>query len=334
MMWNYGQVGGHMKIITHLQGAVRYRKVAHGYLFCGDDGIGKRLVARILAATIQCEAGGIEPCGHCISCMQMMSGNQPDVIWVTHEKSVITVDDIRTQVCGPMAIKPYKGPKKLFIIDYAEQSKEQAQNALFQTLEEPPEYGIILLLTNNQEAMLQTIVSRAVLLPFLPAGIEEVTNYLVMAEHIPDYRAKLAAVFAGGRPGIARSIVSSEDFLERKERVVAWMREIPHMAEDRVAQVAKEFAAHKEDLEQMLSLVTMWLRDLMLVKSTGTVQNCLFLSEDTYLKRQAKEISYEQIMVMMEEIQTLRQKVKANVILEPSVWLFLKAFNQSSQMLH
>ena len=84
-----------------------------------------------------------------------MSGNHPDIIYVEHEKpNVISVDNIRQQVNGDISIKPYSGAHKIYIIDEAEKMNVQAQNALLKTLEEPPEYAVILLLATRVEAML------------------------------------------------------------------------------------------------------------------------------------------------------------------------------------
>ena len=108
------------------------------------------MLAGLFAKTLQCEAGGTDPCGTCRSCIQCDSGNQPDIIWVTHEKpTVISVDDIREQVNNDIIIKPYSSRYKIYIIPEAELMNPQAQNALLKTIEEPPEYAITMLLTNN-----------------------------------------------------------------------------------------------------------------------------------------------------------------------------------------
>ena len=161
-METFRSVVGHKKVIAYLQECVRSGHVSHAYLLDGPDGVGKRLVARLFAATLLCREGGTEPCGACLSCRQMDSGNQPDVSYVTHEKSVISVGDIREQLCNIVPVKPMVGPFRIFIVDEAERMNAEAQNALLKTLEEPPSYAVILLLTNNAEALLPTIRSRSV----------------------------------------------------------------------------------------------------------------------------------------------------------------------------
>ena len=125
-------------------------QVGHAFILEGDSGEGWRKLAEEFAATVQCEHRNF--CGRCPSCQAYQSGNHPDIIQVTHEKKdSIGVDEIRAQLVDDMAIKPYSSPYKVYLVDEAEKLTVQAQNALLKTLEEPPVYGIILLLTTNTE---------------------------------------------------------------------------------------------------------------------------------------------------------------------------------------
>ena len=98
----------------------------------------------------------------CDSCKKVIGKNHPDIITVTHEKpGSISIDEVREQVVHDVDIKPYCSPYKIYIIPDAEMMTVQAQNALLKTIEEPPEYGIIILLTSNMSAILPTIQSRS-----------------------------------------------------------------------------------------------------------------------------------------------------------------------------
>ncbi len=322
-MQSFRDVVGHKKIIEHLQKAIRNRQVSHAYIFDGADGSGKRLVAKLFASALQCQEGGIEPCGRCTSCLQMMSGNQPDVSYITHEKTVISVDDIREQLCAPMTVKPYAGPYRIFIVDEAEKMNEQAQNALLKTMEEPPEYGVILLLTNNKNAFLPTILSRGVELSFLPAGEEELMQFLMEKAKIPDYRARLAAAFSGGNPGTALRCAESEEFQARKDRVSAMMKALPDMHEERMAELAAEFFSDKEGQDATLDLMLVWLRDVLVRKAAGEEAKLMFVQDADAIAEQASRISYEGLTAMQAHLAELRSKKRANVNLETGFWLLL-----------
>ena len=164
-MNGFKDVVGHNDIIQYMQNAVEQDKVSHAYILNGQRGSGKKLLARLFAMTLQCEADGAEPCGECRSCKQTKSGNQPDIITIKHEKpSSIGVEDIREQLNGDIMIKPYSSPYKVYIIPEADLMTAQAQNALLKTIEEPPAYAVIFLLTENADALLSTIRSRCVML--------------------------------------------------------------------------------------------------------------------------------------------------------------------------
>ena len=162
-MLGFNDIIGHEEIIRHLKNAIQTEKVSHSYIFTGDPGSGKKLLAGTYAMTLQCEEGGTEPCGHCDSCKKAIGKNHPDIIMVTHEKpNVITIDEIREQIINDVDIKPYCSPYKIYIVANAELMNPQAQNALLKTIEEPPEYAVIMLLTSNIDALLPTIRSRCV----------------------------------------------------------------------------------------------------------------------------------------------------------------------------
>ena len=134
-MAEFKDILGHEGIIAHLQNAVSMDKISHSYIMSGEDGLGKNMLADAFAKTLQCEEGGITPCGKCRSCIQAESGNQPDIIHVTQEKpNSIGVDDVREQLVDDIVIKPYSSKYKIYIIDEAEKLTVQAQNAILKTI--------------------------------------------------------------------------------------------------------------------------------------------------------------------------------------------------------
>ena len=162
-MAGFRDIIGHNQIIEHLKNAIRMEKISHAYILNGENNSGKMMLAEAFAMALQCEAGGDEPCMECRSCRQAKEHNQPDIIYVTHEKpNIISVDDIRHQLNNDIVIKPYSSKYKIYIVDEAEKMNTQAQNALLKTIEEPPAYGIILLLTTNADSFLPTILSRCI----------------------------------------------------------------------------------------------------------------------------------------------------------------------------
>ena len=179
-MAGFQDILGHEQIIEHLQNAIKTDKVSHAYILDGPDMSGKKMIADAFSMTLECEKKGTEPCMECHSCKQALGKNQPDIIYLQHEKpNTISVDDIRSQINNDIGVKPYSSPYKVYIVDEAEKMNVQAQNALLKTIEEPPAYAVILLLTNNAEIFLPTILSRCVRLSLKAVPDEKIKAYLM-----------------------------------------------------------------------------------------------------------------------------------------------------------
>ena len=319
-MRNWNEIIGNKRILDNLKAVVKENRPAHAIAFHGPDGIGKRTVADIFAKSLQCEDRGnsTDPCGKCRSCLQFDTGNQPDVIRVTHEKAAISVDDIRSQLIARMQIKPYSSQRKIFIVDEAEKMNEQAQNALLKTLEEPPEYGMIILLTNNMESFLETIRSRVVCYDFMPVGTDEIKSFLIKEKKIPDYQARIAAGASGGCPGLAYIWVDSEEFAEKREYSERILKKIGELPAGTIIATAKENAKNKDDIEFFLRMLENWIRDVLVVKGGAPKKVSMFTEEIKILKKQADSLDYEFFGEILDAIEVLRERLRYNVNAEIS----------------
>lgn len=321
---NFESIVGHDRIKEHLQNAIDMKKISHAYILNGQEGIGKKSLARVFAKTIQCEQGGSNPCGTCHSCLQAESGNQPDIIWVKHEKpSTISVDDVRTQVNSDILIKPYSSRYKVYIIDEAQKMTTQAQNALLKTIEEPPEYGIIVLLTTNADSLLPTILSRCVTLNLKPLSNKEVEKYLMEKEKVPDYMAHFAASFAQGRLGRAISIVSSEDFNELKNKVIHLLKNVNDMELPELIEQIKDASSYKNNIEDYIDFMMMWYRDVLMYKSTNDANLVVFKDELKAIRTDATNRSYDGLNRILTAMDVAKVRLAANVNFELAMELML-----------
>ncbi len=323
-MPGFDDIVGHDRIKEHLKNAIQLDKISHAYIFNGPQGIGKKTIATVFAQAVQCEEGGTTPCGRCHSCLQAVSGNQPDIIWVTHEKPAsIGVEDVRLQVNSDILIKPYSSRYKVYIIDEAEKMTVQAQNALLKTIEEPPAYGIIILLTTNADSFLPTILSRCVTLNLKPLTNKEVENYLMTKEKIPDYHARFAAAFAQGRLGRAISIATSENFNELKDSVLHLLKYINEMELTEVIEAVKDAAAHKLDIEDYIDFMMMWYRDVLIYKSTNDANLVIFKDELKYIRKDATDRSYDGLNRILKAMDVAKIRLAANVNFELTMELMM-----------
>ena len=313
-MPGFEEIVGHKEIIRHLQNAIRLGKVSHAYIFSGETGCGKKLLATAFAMTLQCEQRGVDPCLTCSSCKKAMSKNHPDIINITHEKpNSIGIEDIRSQLIDDVAIKPYCSSYKIYIISEAEKLTLQAQNALLKTIEEPPAYAVILLLTNNMDALLPTITSRCVKLGLRPVKESMVKEYLMEKLHIPDYQAKMDASLAQGNIGKAKQLAQSEDFAQVAENALRLLRRSGDMELYELVDAIKMLSADKQNIYEYLDLFTMWFRDVLLFKATREVDGLVFKDQFNDIKERAGKSSYEGLETIIDAIEKARTRLHANV---------------------
>ena len=328
-MTTFRDVVGHESIIGHFKSSIEQGKVAHAYLIHGEKGTGKKMLAGLFAKTLQCEAGGTDPCGTCRSCIQCDSGNQPDIIWVTHEKpTVISVDDIREQVNNDIIIKPYSSRYKIYIIPEAELMNPQAQNALLKTIEEPPEYAIIMLLTNNLDKMLPTILSRCITLNLKPVGELDMMEYLSRMG-IPQAKAKFCVGFAFGNLGKAVRLATSEEYNEIKHDCVQILKDINRMEIYDLIDAVKKMSKYKLDIYDYLDIMMMWYRDILMLKVSGSPDKLLFKEEYATLKQQANYISYEGIENVLKALDKVKVRLEANVKFDIAMEILLLSIKEN-----
>lgn len=313
-MGSFKDVVGHKDIINYIRNAVTENKVSHAYILNGERGSGKKMLANLFATTLLCEEQGPDPCNVCHSCHQAESGNHPDIIRVTHEKpNTISVDDIRRQVNEDIQIKPYQGPYKIYIIAEADLMTVQAQNALLKTIEEPPAYAVIFLLTENAEALLPTITSRCVMLKLRNIKNTLIRKYLMETMHVPDYKADMCTAFAQGNMGRAIMLASSDHFNEIREEAVQLLKYINEMDISEVTKAIKKIGTYKLEINDYLDIIMIWYRDVLLYKATKDMDKVVFKDQISYIQERAKKSSYEGIELILESLEKAKTRLKANV---------------------
>lgn len=322
-MFHFSEMVGHEQIKEHLQVAIRDNKPFHAYIFQGEVGVGKETMAKTFVAGLQCHGEGEQPCGECVSCKQAESGNQPDIIWIQREHASLGVEDIRQQLCDTMDIKPFSSPYKIYIVPEAEKMTEAAQNALLKTIEEPPEYGIVILLTSNMGSLLPTIQSRCVTLEFRPLTTSTIEEFLKSHYEVPDYLAKASAVFAQGNLGKAIRYAGSEDFIERKDKILSLLRNVSRMTVADMLDVIKDLGTKKEEVRDYIDLMALWYRDVLIFKATKNINQLVFQEESTHISKEASNRGYEKIEEILRAFEKAKVRLKANVSFEVTMELML-----------
>ncbi|MBQ6575765.1 MAG: DNA polymerase III subunit delta [Lachnospiraceae bacterium] len=315
-MSNFESIIGQEHIKEHLRASLTSGRISQAYLFTGENMSGKEYIARIFANALVCEdpIGGYDPCQKCRSCIQALSHNHPDIITVTHDRpNTVSVDDVRTQIVGDAQIRPYQSSRKIYIMNEAEKMTPQAQNALLKTLEEPPEYVVIMLLSTSASAMLPTVLSRCVRLEMRPVDDNTVKEYLMKEIRIPDYQADICTAFARGNIGKARSLAVSDDFEEIRSEAVRVFRFVRKMDTSDMMTTLKKLEEYRLNINDFLDLMMIWYRDVLLYKATRDAGALIFRDECESIANEADEGSYEGFENVIKCIEKTRQRLKANV---------------------
>jgi DNA polymerase III subunit delta' len=278
------------RAVSSLRSALRRGALHHAYLFGGPEGVGKARVATLLAQAANCEggtagAGGFreDPCGVCGPCRKIEKGLHPDVFVLRDERAMVkagrwepkggrapskdvVVDQVRDLVDHRLALKRFEGRRRFVVIDPADAMNPQAQNALLKTLEEPPEETTLVLVASSPDALLPTIRSRCLRVPFAPIPDAIIVDRLVAAKRTPE-EARIAAALAGGSLGGALAL-DAEELDAVRDAVAAAAALDPDDAGAWLA-YAKAQGEDRERAGEICTLLALWLRDVLAAQAGG-----------------------------------------------------------------
>lgn len=323
-MLGFSDIIGHESIKESLQRSIRSDQVSHAYILSGEAGMGKKTLADAFALSLLCEKGGGEPCRECHACKQVMSRNHPDLIYVRHEKAgSIGVEDIRRQVNDTVYIRPYNSAYKVYIINEAEKMTVQAQNALLKTIEEPPAYIVIMLLTTDMDAFLPTILSRCVQLKLKPLKDSLVKGYLQEKYGLKEQEADVYTALARGDLGKGIYMATSDEFKLLYSEVLYILRNIKTMDISDAVNHIKGMKEEDIDLYGCLEFMQLWYRDVLMFKVTKDVNLLLFREEYTTINEISKNSGYEGLEDILSAIDKARVRLDANVNMELALELML-----------
>ena len=277
MLIQISTVIGQTKAKNFLLTSFAKGKMSHAYLFKGPSGVGKKMLARAFAAFINCTSPmGQEACGSCPSCKKFSSGNHPDLQIIEAEGVGIKIAQIR-KLQKDLTYPPFEAQTRVVILPDIHETmrRPEVANSLLKTLEEPPPHTLLILTGDEAGGILPTILSRCQLVPLSPLSYHEVAGLL--APEVDHSQALTLAAVAEGSPGRA-SLLHSMGLLELRRGMIDTLTNVNSNSPEAVEIVydlAAQAADLKENLGELLDLLTTWLRDLLLLslRSQGQLIN-------------------------------------------------------------
>ena len=286
------EILGNENLMASLRRIAASKHIANGYILNGPEGSGKKMIAERFA--------------------EMIGASKADIVFTEHEKpNLISVDDIRAVNAG-IHIRPYDSPYRVYIIDEAEKMNVQAQNALLKTIEEPPSYVVMILLTTNAESFLETILSRCVLLNVQPLPVGLAEEWLI-GRGFSEQEARTAAVLSGGAVGRAREMLESETFREMLKAVTDMLSRAGKLSTAELLSFTSEMAKYKTEQQEALDHIRVWFRDVLVYKTEKDTRDLIFRNYIGAVRDMAAHISFEGIERVLREIERAKARVSANV---------------------
>ena len=278
----------------YLTNSIKNNKVNHAYMFEGIDGIGKKKFSEELSK-ILLETYNID--------------NSPDFINIYPDGNSIKIAQIR-KLQTDIIIKPHS-KYKIYVINEAEKMTVEAQNALLKTLEEPPPYAIMILVTSNKEALLDTIKSRCEIIKFLPIPMIDLTKYLVK-HGIEEQRANLIATFSRGSIEKALELSQSADFALMREDIQTYIEIMLDKNIIDILEIPNSIEKYKSDIIGTLDIMINYFRDIMMDKENANKSMIINADKITFIKNMSKKITYSQVSKIIDIIEETKRKIRSN----------------------
>lgn len=277
-MGAFDQIPDQKRAAAILQRAILADRVSHAWLFTGPSAADLQTLALAFATTLLCTGRGQsspDACMQCRSCRQAADGNHPDLrIWSHEKPKTFSVQEVRSLV-QDVSIRPFSGERKIYIVPDAHLMRQEAQNALLKTLEEPPEYIVIILLSHTADAMLETIRSRCQMVELAAKDMSYDAELRRTAEEI-------LADISSSDPAQIRSF-------------------------------ARTLEEYKAQSDSILSLFTSWYRDILYFKATMNPDGLLFPEHLDRIRSASGRMSFESIQSVLDSIREAAVRLNANV---------------------
>ncbi len=281
----FDEIIGNERIKEELRKAILENKISHSYMFVGIEGIGKQMIAKEFARIVLCTNEQEKGCHQCKSCMEFMSHNHPDFLYLEPDGNSIKIEQIR-YLQRKIQEKPIISNKKVYIINDADKMTTEAQNCLLKTLEEPPEYGIIILIGSNENAFLNTIKSRCMKITFQPIETQYIKQFMEKTYEMTNISPNMLEAFQGS----IKKAILLKDKKEQYKSIEDMIEKLDKTDMTELIKLGEPLYQSKDEIINILDYMNIIL--LKLAKENTQYANCIDIIENTK-KRLNQNANYD-----------------------------------------
>lgn len=317
----FNDIAGQRVIVESLKNAVKNDMISNGYIFCGPKGCGKKLIAFIFSMAVNCTGEMTDkPCGSCSSCTRVKSGNHPNIEVVRPTGMSIKIKQIR-QIVGDTAKKPFESGYKVVIIENAEKMTHEAQDAFLKTLEEPPENTVFLLLAENHNLLLPTIVSRCQVYQLKPVAAEEMKAFIEARHDFQPSDIDEAVRYSKGITGVALELLQDKEELSTRAAYAEILEKAIAGNWSEAQLQAGAVVDSKEEAERFLEFSHIWFRDVMVLRVLHGQGRELLINAGSIekLSRHNSVLTEGKLNSIIEIVRNTARYVKYNVGIKNSI---------------
>ena len=293
---------GNERVKQNLSAAFARNRVSHFYLISGPEGAGKKSLSRLLAAASVC-TGAEKPCLSCSHCRKVMANTHPDFITVDDPEHKNVAVKIVRDARADMYVRPNESDYKVYI--FPQELRVEGQNALLKVLEEPPAYGVCILLTDRSEQILPTVRSRCTELKLLPLSYDQILPVLQRKKpDLSDSAYRAAFTRSGGYLGQALELLEETGESSHTEAFYK-----AYVGRDTVGTTELLIKLEKQKRDPFVAILTDWLQLLQAALSCRSGLEDIS-AQATALSRQ---VSGARLLQSIQALQTAITYVQANV---------------------
>lgn len=292
---------GHSSIIKQVNNSIDKGMFSHAHLIVGEDGIGKRLIARGI---------GLKLLG------KNLDREYTDLVEyrVPGNKQSIGIRDVVDKIIDEINKKPYEGDKKVIIIYEANKMTAEAQNAFLKTIEEPPKGVFIILLSEKLEGILETIRSRCQIHKLQRLNFEEMKEFLSRKyPNLTPKEVKSIIAFSDGIPGRAEKFLEDNSFKEMRDNTLNILLDINSKKPKQFLKYEDFLIKYKSEWQEVLTWILSYVRDIMVYKETGREELITNLDKANNIKDMASMFSFNGLSDIIDVVNETRQRLERNV---------------------